>query len=164
MLTLPRTAAALAFALAFACTAQAQSPAAPGMDWSVTCAETACQAGRSVSDVKTGNRIASIIFSLGKDGTDEIVVITPLGIVLEAGLKIRHGGKDLDLPFEVCFPDGCRARRFIEDAEEAALTAASSLDILAFAYGQDKAVRIPVPTSGLEKALKEAHRRAAALP
>ncbi|WP_136441381.1 invasion associated locus B family protein [Pacificoceanicola onchidii] len=159
----------MALLLAFASALHAQSmdsataKAPSTSDWALSCSDTACLVSRSVMDANSGQRIASVFFNYTHDKVQEIAIAVPLGVVIEPGLKLSLGDKDLDLKFEVCFPDGCRARRILRLLDEDRITGTETLDILAFPYGQGTPIKIAVPTDGLKTALEDARRKARAL-
>lgn len=125
--------------------------------WTVDCQSgDSCTLARSVEEVSTGRRAATVLFVVTKAGTEFVGAAIPLGTAIEAGVQLVSDDTQTLLPFQVCFPDGCRA--VLETTAEANDTLASqaTMDLRAFPFQSDKPFSLAVPLDGLAEALAEA--------
>ncbi len=100
-----------------------------------------------------GQRSGTLGLQVGRDGQDAVLfVTTPLGAALVPGVKLRASGRDFDLRFDVCYPDGCRASLGLGPEDLAAFLDLESVDLLLFAYGEAEPAILAAPLSGLVEA------------
>lgn len=131
--------------LAFAATAQAQTPApsAPAgatqvppavyvvSGWRVECASPggalACQVLDQVTSRANNTVIASVSVTLGSDGkTPYAIVQTPLGVAVDSPVRMATpNGAKQTLTFLTCTGAGCFARAPLSDAMLAAMHSAN---------------------------------------
>ena len=93
--------------------------------WTVRCAQTAGDGdGESVRrcameqrflwrDDQSGQErvLLTVTLAAAKDGAMEATVLTPFGLLIEPGLRLRaDSGRETVLPFHTCLPAGCVAR------------------------------------------------------
>ena len=134
--------------------ASAQS-AAP--DWQATCEAEGCTLARRLIDQATGRPVATFLAFVPKaGGNPSIGAALPLGTAIEAGVRMVAGEATLEIPYQVCFPDGCRALREATAEETAALGAAEALDIRFFPINADRAVSVTMPLDGFAEAVAAA--------
>lgn len=125
--------------------------------WERSCNADLCTLTYPLRDTATDRRAATFLAVVTKDeATAQVGVAVPLGAALEAGVRLIAGDTVIDLPFEVCFPDGCRAMRRAGDATLDALSVPDQLDIRFFPFGNDSPISIIMPTEGLGDAIDEA--------
>lgn len=132
-------------------------------DWQMNCSETGCNIIRSMTENTTGRLVATflVIVENGKADTPGLGVALPLGLAIEPGVRIVSGEQTIDLPFQVCFPDGCRAIRAATADEITLLTNADEADIRFFPFGQNRPTSVKVPMAGLSDALAQAQAKVA---
>lgn len=133
--TLARRLAAMAFALAIAGPATAQSPDSLSetyATWTIQCA-SAGDAGRRCAMSQTlqregGNeRILLIEFSLQK-GATVLTMIAPFGLAVAEGATLQTDeDTPRKVPFFTCLPRGCVPRETLDEAAIAALRRGASL-------------------------------------
>ena len=125
--------------------------------WQSNCQNGSCTLVRSVAESGTDRTVATFIVALSKTHeTARVGVALPLGTALDAGVRMIVGDKTLNVPFQVCFPDGCRATTEADAATLAALTGAAAVQVQFFPFSSDKPVAIDVPMSGLADAIAAA--------
>ncbi len=125
--------------------------------WQSNCQNGACTLVRSVAEAGTGRTVATFIVALSKaQATARVGVALPLGTALDAGVRMKAGDKTLSVPFQVCFPDGCRATVEADEPTLAALTGADAVEVQFFPFSSDKPVAIDVPMNGLADAVTAA--------
>lgn len=131
--------------------------AASAEGWIVNCdAATSLCTTQAVLETETGGLAATFGLQVGSDGAGPVVfVTTPLGVALDAGMRLKTAGLDLPLVFEVCFPDGCRAKALLDDAAFANLLAQTEAEIQIFAYGKDKPSALAFSLAGLGASLEK---------
>lgn len=153
-----RTLFASAFTAAFCAFGPATAQAA---DWQMTCNDTSCNIQRSLTEESTGRLVATFIVIVEKGQTDKpgLGVAVPLGLAINPGVRIVAGDATIDLPFQVCFPDGCRAIRPASADEMALLADQDKADIRFFAFGQDRPISATLPMTGFSDALGQARAK-----
>jgi invasion protein IalB len=132
-------------------------------DWPMTCEAKTCSLTRNLQDSEKGTRAATFFIVLEKDRPDvRLGVVLPLGTALLPGVRLKQNDTIHDVPYEVCFPDGCRAVRDFSESEMGTIASQPSVDIQFFPYGSDAPIFINMPLDGLMPALAEAraHLRA----
>jgi invasion protein IalB len=133
----------------------ASAGTASAADWTTGCDAAAdhCTA-QGLLLTPGGERTGTIGLQVGRDGTGAVVfVTTPLGAALQPGVKLRAPGRDFDLAFDVCYPDGCRARLSLAPADLAALLGLDEADLLLFSFGSAEPAILVTPLGGLREAL-----------
>jgi len=133
------------------------APAAAAESWATTCDEgNRCTARVTVTDTKSGRVFASVGVQVGKDGAEPgLIVFAPLGVALKPGFRAVIDGQDFLVPFEVCYPDGCRAVAKFTPAELEVWLTAETASLQFFPFESDKAVAADLPLAGLREALKD---------
>jgi len=145
-----------AFAFAAPVHAEATVPEAQG--WRTTCDETnaRCTALLAFSDQVSGKLIGSIGVQVGKGGAEPMIIaFMPLGVALDAGFRAVIDGKSYQAPFQVCYPDGCRAVAPLPPEALAAWLAEPVLSFQFFPFSSDKPIAADVPLAGLKAALAQ---------
>lgn len=132
--------------------------------WQTTCAEADCTLVLRVADPASDRAMATLLATVGPDEDEPIRfgVALPLGLSLEPGIRVVAGEESVALPFEVCFPDGCRASRPLTAPEEAALLRPGPLDLRFYPFGSDRLVSVAVPATGFADAVAAARATFAA--
>ena len=125
--------------------------------WVTTCNEdNRCTARLTVRDVQNGRIFGSVGIQVGKGGAEPgLIVFAPLGVALKPGLRAVINGQTFEVPFEVCYPDGCRAVAKITPAELEVWLSAETAALQFFPFEFDKPVAADLPLTGLREALKE---------
>lgn len=143
--------AAMALALAAPLSATAQDAG-----WERKCSDTECVLALAFNEAESQKRAGTLLVVL-RDGQSPLLgLVTPLGVALAAGARMLVDEDEIAVPFQVCFPDGCRGFAEVDDARIDALSAAQKTDLRFFAYGQEKPLAIEVPLDGLDGKLTEA--------
>jgi invasion protein IalB len=119
-----------AFAFAAPVHAEATVPEAQG--WRTTCDETNARCAEPM-----------------------IIAFMPLGVALDAGFRAVIDGKSYQAPFQVCYPDGCRAVAPLPPEALAAWLAEPVLSFQFFPFSSDKPIAADVPLAGLKAALAQ---------
>ncbi|THH38969.1 hypothetical protein E4Z66_05270 [Aliishimia ponticola] len=118
--------------------------------WIPKCDDTKCTMARELNRAEDGKRVATFFAVKQIDsGAIRLGVALPLGILLEPGVRFDLDGTALDLPFEVCFPDGCRAQRVFTPEELEKVEGADEISVRFFAYGSANPVSIVMPVDGM---------------
>lgn len=132
--------------------------AAQDADWEVTCNDKSCTITRTLTENTTGRRVATFMTVVEKGRTDApgLGVAVPLGLAVEPGVRLVSGADIIELPFQVCFPDGCRAIRAATTEEISLLSSVDKADIRFFPFGQDHPTSVAVPMTGFGDALADA--------
>lgn len=132
--------------------------------WLSKCTETSCTFSRVLSHAQTGQRMATFIAVVVKDEPEaRFGAAIALGAALRPGIRfVPAEGASFDVPFEVCFPDGCRAIRAFGAEEEARFTGAQNIDIRFIAYQGGETVSMTMPLTGLGGALADARAQLSA--
>jgi invasion protein IalB len=126
-------------------------------DWQATCEADGCTLARRLIDQSTGRPVATFLAFVPKANANlSIGAALPLGTAIEAGVRMVAGDTTLEIPYQVCFPDGCRALRETSAEEVAALAAAEAIDIRFFPFSADRAVSVTMPLEGFTEAVAAA--------
>jgi invasion protein IalB len=128
----------------------------PAPAWETRCSAETCTLSRSYADAVTNRRLATLSLSVAGTADPVLAVAVPLGAALRPGLRLSLRGLTLDLPFDVCFPDGCRASAPLEAPALAALLEAERAELALFAFGKEDPVGIDAVLTGLPEALNKA--------
>lgn len=130
---------------------------AQDQDWKVTCNDSdRCTALLVVADAATKRTLASVGLQIGRGGTEPVMIaLLPLGVDLRPGFRAVIGDKAFDAPYEVCFPDGCRAIAPIATDDLDLWLDADSISLRFFPSGSDKPVAADTPVKGLRSALAD---------
>lgn len=143
----------------------ASASLAAAADWPIACEGTTCTASRGLKDEGSGKTMATILIAQRKGESEaRIGAALPLGVALAPGARLVAGAETVELAFDVCFPDGCRAMAGTTPERIAALAAAGALELRFFPYGHDRAVAVRVPADGLAETLGALRRQADARP
>lgn len=144
----------LRIALAIGVTAVA-TPSLAQNGWSASCADNGrCTALLVLTDSSNGENVVTFGVQMGQGGDEPIFVgFLPLGVSLPAGLRIVFGTEVQDFPYEVCFPDGCRASGPLSAEQLALWLEAEAVQIQFFVLGSDKPAAVDAPLAGLKEAL-----------
>lgn len=132
---------------------------APGA-WTTDCDQRRCVVARALVDETAGRRFATFAVVTDPDGSSPALLIsTPLGIAVDAGVRAVVGGQAWDAPVRVCFPDGCQAGRPLSADDLALLSGAGSADLRYFPFGSATPIAATVPLGGLAAALEALPRQ-----
>lgn len=141
------------------------APLAAAADWPIACEGTTCTASLGLKDDASGKMMATVLVARTKGEAEaRIGAALPLGVALAPGARFVAGAETVDLTFDVCFPDGCRAMAGATPERIAALAAAGAFELRFFPYGRDRAVAVRVPADGLAETLDALRRQADARP
>jgi invasion protein IalB len=133
----------------------AAQTAAP--EWKPACTADGCTLSRQLIDEATGNPVTTFLAFVPRGGGDiSLGAALPLGMALEAGLRLVAGDTTIDIPYQVCFPDGCRALRETPAAVLEALDASETLDIRFFPFSAEAPVSVTMPLAGFAEAVEAA--------
>jgi len=154
-MTLRIGAAAIGLAAAMAAHAGGAPAAEAQGAWTTDCDQRRCVVARALIDETAGRRFATFAVVTDPDGSGPALLIsTPLGIAVDAGVRAVIGGQVWDAPVRVCFPDGCQAGRPLSADELALLSGAESADLRYFPFGSATPIGATVPLGGLAAALE----------
>lgn len=156
-----KTAAALCAlaSAAFAPAAFAQEEAAPESEifdnWLYTCEGGACQSLLALAGEEGGRPILSWAFVHDRENDRTSMVVTlPHGVALPPGLRISLAeDENVDIPFQVCDGEGCRAVAVAEASLLETLGAAETVSFRYLPYGAQAATAINAPMKGFSRAL-----------
>ena len=112
-------------------------------DWNNSCNPDTCTMSLSLYEQATDRRVATMLAVVTK-GSDQINfgVALPLGTALDSGVRVLAGDTIIEIPFQVCFPDGCRALTGLTEDDLVALLSAETVDLRFFPYTSDKPVSL----------------------
>lgn len=86
---------------------------------------------------------ATVSLQVGKTGAEPVLyVVAPLGIAARPGVRVvlNPGATEIELPLDVCFPDGCRASTDLTADQLSQLSAAQDLSIQFIPFSSDETV------------------------
>lgn len=130
-----------------AITAQAEgSPSA----WKQSCNEGACLS-TLILNSDDGRAAATLLIQVSKEST-RFGAAVPLGVALEPGARLVVGARKIPLPFEVCYPDGCRAMTEVSGKDLDDLNAAPELSLQFFSVTQEAPLSLTFVGSGIRDA------------
>lgn len=133
--------------------------------WVTQCQPDLCTLSRGLAEEGTGKQMATLLVAVPKASEDlRFGLALPLGLALAPGARVVYADKSVDIPFEVCFPDGCRAMMSFADADFAALAANAAIDVQFFPYGASAPVALTAPVDGLAEAAAAAKETLASQP
>lgn len=131
-------------------------------NWNVECptaddGSTTCIVfgGRQTQEGRELTRLMAIFPANATEGI--LHIRTPLGTNLKSGLVLKVGteGREVPLSFTVCGPEGCIATVGLSQHNLTRLRTADQIEVR-FVYGEP--VFLPIPTAGLDDALKSIQR------
>ena len=145
-----------------ASTATLQAQASLQASWDTACEAGTCSVSRSVVEANTGSTVATFLVAV-EQGSDAITAgaLVPLGTATEPGLRLVHGATEVEVPIQVCFPDGCRALTALPSGALEAIDAAGTVEVRFFPWGAAQPLAVPVPTAGLVQAVSAAREQLA---
>ena len=133
------------------------SSAQGGDPWTVNCEDDACTISLALIAPDSNRRAATFLAVISaEEGGSRLAAAMPLGLAIEPGIRMIAGETVIDVPFQVCFPDGCRAVRDADAAMFDALAREETLDIRYFPFGEERPVSLKMPLDGLAGALEAA--------
>ncbi len=128
--------------------------------WVETCAQDSCTLSRGLAEEGTGKQVMTLLMAVQKGQTGaRFGFALPLGVALAPGVRVLHGDKTTDVPFEVCFPDGCRAMTTFDAATLADFTANASVEVRFFPFNAGTPVALTAPLDGLADAVAQAMQK-----
>ncbi|MFN3846311.1 MAG: invasion associated locus B family protein [Paracoccaceae bacterium] len=128
--------------------------------WVESCQPDSCTLSRGLAEEGTGKQVMTLLLAIEKGKPDvRFGVALPLGVALSPGVRVIHGDKTTDIPFEVCFPDGCRALITMDAATFAAFAANASVDVRFFPFSASTPVALTAPMDGLADAVTAAAQK-----
>ncbi len=140
----------LALLSALPVTAQKVSPG----DWVSDCTEDYCVFRKTLSFPGADNAFAHFEILINvDDGSASLVLTAPLGIALQAGVRVDVEEQSWTAPLKVCYSDGCRATIEITNEDLALLLSKPAMDIRYIAFGQENPVLATLPLNGLIAAI-----------
>ena len=140
---------------------QADKPAGETFnDWGKRCevlessGEELCLVFQRIRLKENNRTLLYVTFGYPPAGGGPVMVLaTPLGVSLAAGLKVQvdEQGEPEQIPYNVCLADGCRASLLVSDQLLAAMKGGKMLKV-AFANVQNKTLGLMVSLDGFEQA------------
>lgn len=125
--------------------------------WVRECDEEKCSLVRPLVEQGSNRRVATFLALVRREEALPVIgVAMPLGVALMPGVRVVLENTTMELPFQVCFPDGCRSLREVTRDEFDALSTADTLDIRFFPYASEKPVSVTMPLSGFKQAIDAA--------
>lgn len=127
-------------------------------DWQKNCADGQCTLARTLSDDASGRSIATFLVALNFEMPDKVLmgVALPLGAALKPGVRLLQGETVIEVGYEVCFPDGCRAMTEVAATDFDEMAKNEEIELRFFPFGQEKPIALPIPLSGLSEATESA--------
>lgn len=146
--------------LALGASALAAQPASDAGElignWNVSCDSGVCQAFFGLKHPTEDWEILrwSLLYDARTD-RHSTMIRTPTGVALPPGLRVWTASDEwVEIPFQVCDPQGCEAAALLDDAlREKLLGAGDTVTVSFIAYGQSEPTGIEVPIRGLEEAM-----------
>lgn len=133
--------------------------------WTESCDAKSCTLSRGVSEEATGKPVMTLLVAVQKaEAGARFGMALPLGVAVAPGVRVLYGGETADIPFEVCFPDGCRALLALDAAALGRLTAQAEIDVRFFPFNAATPVSLTVPIGGLDSAIVAAAAKLQASP
>ncbi|MGP6085966.1 invasion associated locus B family protein [Antarctobacter jejuensis] len=133
-------------------------------DWPVNCSADQCSLTRRVAE-SDGPASATLLIGIDKDSDEaRIGIAVPLGVALLPGARLLQGDDVIDLAFDVCFPDGCRALTTISTDDLDKFAARDQTELRFFVVQLDRPVALEIPLSGLPEAVADARKQVQELP
>ena len=116
-----------------------------------------CQIEQRVVVSNSGQLLAAVAVRLPRDGSAPVLVVqTPFGLFLPAGLKLAVDDKELkSLPLRTCDASGCYADTPATDDLVAAMQRGNTLSVTFEDVSQNK-IAVPVSLYGFSAALDKA--------
>ncbi len=130
--------------------------------WTTNCTSDGknCTISRTVHGEDVNIRAATLLAVVNNENSEVTFgAIVPLGLSLQPGMQMRSGEVVISLPYDVCFPDGCRALKALSLDELEEVLQAEELDLRFFVRSDGTLVSVPVPMSGFPAALTDARER-----
>ena len=131
-------------------------PAMAQQAWESTCSADRCTISRTLTATDTGQRAGTFVAVVDKADGTFLGAIIPLGTAIAPGIRLVQGGAEIEVAFQVCFPDGCRGFAEVDAATLDAFMGGETAEIRFFAMGQPAPLGVPVPLTGLDAALDAA--------
>jgi invasion protein IalB len=124
-------------------------------NWLYSCESGACQSILSLAGEEGGEVVLSWAFVHDpKSDRISMLVTLPLGVALAPGLRLDVStGQHLDIPFQVCDGQGCRAVAVADASLMAGLAAAEEVSFRYIPYGSQGATAVRAPMKGFSKAI-----------
>lgn len=140
--------------------AQARAKTTTFDRWTVTCRERldvvdkkSCTATLKVR--QANSKKVALLWQIGRNPAGEPAFLfrTPLAVRLKDGVEISlDGGAPRRFGFASCSPDGCHAVGALDDAFGKELAGAKEA-VVSFTFVDGKAMKVPLPLDGIDKAL-----------
>lgn len=130
--------------------------------WSPSCEGNRCTVSRSAINTENHQRIATLIVVLDIEEPTVIGAVLPLGVALEPGLRLLAGSEELEVPLQVCYPDGCRGFLPVDDVVLSRIAAEAEIDVRFFPYSDDRPASVTIPLDGLSNAIQAAREQLSA--
>ena len=128
-------------------------------NWDLICDDAgACGGSIAVTNTESETRLATLQVLVERDSaTQGIALIVPLGLSLDAGVRLVVGDAIQDAKPAVCFPDGCRVVIPLEVQEFRDLMLGNAaMQIQYFAYNGDRPIAFNIDMVGFRPALASA--------
>lgn len=134
--------------------------AADSPDWGKQCEKAAdgkeiCYVMQTAIVKPQNIRLLQVIVGyLGKNGAPTMILTTPLGVLVSAGMSIKiDDKKELTVPFETCLQNGCRVVLAMDSSGFEGIKASKEAKVR-YLTVDNRPVDVPVKLDGLSKALK----------
>lgn len=127
-------------------------------DWRLNCpapeeTDRVCELVQSVTDKRTGETIFRLAVRRNKDGSEEMAIIAPFGILLQPGVGIALGEiEPRKVDIEVCDETGCLAVFPVDDKFFSAIRT-RDLGTVVMTDMTGKPVSLPISLKGLDEGL-----------
>lgn len=149
--------------------ALAQTDNTTVQDWQSNCIPGGCFATRVVTRPSeqpspTGAEqqqiLGVLVVGVKPDGGGILGAVLPLGSAIKPGARLVYGDQTVNVDFEVCLPDGCRAVAEPTPEQFAAVQTADKVELLFFAQNNPQQFSIEIPTDGLSSVVGTLTERA----
>ena len=134
------------------------APDASAPDWQVDCgSDDTCRASRTVKNTQNDQRIATLTVIFNREKAEQgLSVAVPLGVAVDAGVRLIFAGRTRDMGVKVCYPDGCLALDGLDVDEFRDLMKARAVEFRYFPFSGAQPVAFEMNVEGLGKAVLEA--------
>ena len=123
--------------------------------WAIACSESGvCRASRAVKNTETDALVATLSVIVDRDGGGQrLSVAVPLGVAVVPGMRLTAGETDIDLPVDVCFPDGCSGTVDLSKQGFRDFLGQARADLQYFPFSQEAPVLVRISLEGLRRDL-----------
>ena len=125
-------------------------------DWQKKCQDGRCAVSRAMFDPDSKKRVAALTFLFEEGQTGSVLVMAaPLGVAIKPGMQLVTGENTIDVPIQVCLPDGCQGTHRLTEVELSRIGALGSVAFRYFPFGKaDKPLSATIPMDGLSETIE----------